>query len=492
MSQDLDTNSEPLNPTPSNPRVTLKFGGTSVQTAARWRRIRDIALARIERGERVLLVCSAVGGISNRLAGLLDLSTSDDDAEASLQTVRDIHLSLAGDLGLDGEALLAERLDRLTDLVRGIRLTGHVSARAHAEIMAHGELMSTTLGAAFLEAQGLSTTWMDARDLLQARPVPHRSESTSYLSAECAHDLDPALQARLEDATDVVITQGFIASNDDGHTVLLGRGGSDTSAAYLAARSGSARLEIWTDVPGLFSTNPKDVPDAFHIKNLSWDQAEALATLGAKVLHPRTLGPARSAGLPVHVRCTPSPHLSGTRIHGPACEPGVVGVTRRSGLGLMTMKRPSQWQSVGYMAEVASRFQANGLSMDLVSASPSLIHATVDMSAAPRSEKAIQRLLGELEEVCEPSWTPGLASVSLVGAALDRCLPDLSPALQTIGEHRVHMLAHGANGLHVTFVVAEEDARPLVRALHQALFESPEGPTLHQLQGQPAGREASA
>ena len=200
-------------------------------------------------------------------------------------------------------------------MANGIALVRELSDRTRARVMANGELMATEIGARFLKSQGVDVTWMDARDMLSAEDRG-ASAKASVLSATCSFAPDAALEKRLDASTPVVITQGFIARDSEGNTCLLGRGGSDTSAAYLGAKIRAKAIEIWTDVPGMFSANPRATPTARLIRALHYDEAQEIATSGAKVLHPRCLLPARQYQIPLYVYATQTPDLEGTLITG--------------------------------------------------------------------------------------------------------------------------------------------------------------------------------
>ena len=229
---------------------------------------------------------------------------------------------------VDVDRLLDEYLHELDQLIAGIRLVREVSVRVRVRIMALGELMSTRLGASYLNSVGVATEWMDARDMLLSTSRANRGRSRSYLSATCDHAADAALQQRMASVGKLVLTQGFIARNAQGETVLLGRGGSDTSAAYMAAKLQARRLEIWSDVPGMFTANPRVVPSARLLVALHYDEAQELASAGSTVLHPRCLSPLRSSGIPLFIRCTTHPQLEGTVISS-VTEEGEPQVTRR-------------------------------------------------------------------------------------------------------------------------------------------------------------------
>ena len=201
-----------------SPWVVLKFGGTSVSTRENWETIAGLVQARLDAGLRPVVAHSALSGISNALEKTLDDAVQGDPSEG-LALIRERHLSLAKDLGLDGEALLAERLHELEQLFAGVRLIKEVSVRVRVRVMALGELMSTCLGAAFLESQGLPARWMDARDLLTSRSRPGRNPASSYLSATCDYSYNEEMESKIAEHDGVVVTQGFIARNTSGETV---------------------------------------------------------------------------------------------------------------------------------------------------------------------------------------------------------------------------------------------------------------------------------
>ena len=210
--------------------VVMKFGGTSVSTATNWRTIVGLIRNRLDDGLKPLIVHSALRGISNELGSALDAAAS-GDYEGNLAALRDQHYRLADDLGVAGQALLEPIVQELERLLAGVRLIQEISPRLRARVLAMGELMSTTLGASWLEKCGLECEWLDARKMLTSEDRPHRPEARNYLSATCQFAADPRLQKLLASSGKVVLTQGFIASNSRGETVLLGREGSDTSAA---------------------------------------------------------------------------------------------------------------------------------------------------------------------------------------------------------------------------------------------------------------------
>jgi len=452
--------------------IVLKFGGTSVSTRSRWETIVRIARSHRDSGFRPLLVCSALSGISDRLEALADPET-DVPATTLLDRIRRQHLDLADDLGLNGANLLGETFTTLENRVDEIARTGRAHPQQQAEIMAMGELMSTRLGSAYLASAGLSAHWMDAREVLRAEDEAHVAPARRYLSATCAAYPDRVLQNHLagQDAG-VFITQGFIASNPVGETVLLGRGGSDTSAAYFAAKLEAERLEIWTDVPGMFTSNPRDIPSARLLRRLTYAEAQELATMGAKVLHPRCLAPVRRYGIPLHVRSTDTPDLEGTVISDdvPDDGPEVKAISSKDGVTVVSMETLGMWQQVGFLADVFQIFKHHGLSVDLVATSEANVTVTLDPMANALDPDVLDRLMHDLSAYCEPEIIGPCAVVSLVGRHIRSMLHELGPAFEVFDEQKVHLVSQAASDLNFGFVVDEEQSERLVRQLHGQLF----------------------
>jgi diaminopimelate decarboxylase/aspartate kinase len=466
--------SEPVDPPEGTPSwVVLKFGGTSVSSLDRWRTIRDTARERLASGRRLVVVCSALSQVSNRLEELLEEAGQGRDVSDGLAGLREVHESLAGDMGLDAEGLVGEVLGELEQILEGIRLTEEVTPRLRARVLSSGELMSSRLGAAWLAREGVPTSWQDARELLEAEADAHVAPERQYLSATCIHTFDPELDRRLRAVPEpVVLTQGFVARLPGGDTVLLGRGGSDTAAAYLAAKLGAEHLEIWTDVPGMFTANPHRVPDARLLLNLGYAEAGELASKGAKVLHPRSIVAAQAGEIPVHVRCTPDPSLVGTVISTSAVEEtGVKAVSERKGIVLVSMDVDGDWQGVGVIADITACFKAHDVSIDLLASSQTNLTVALDPRANYLEDEALEPLLSDLAEISDPHVIRPAAAVSLVGTGIRAILHQWASALELFEDEEVYLVAQSANDLSLTLVVDESSADRLVRRIHGRLFD---------------------
>ena len=454
--------------------VVLKFGGTSVASASNWSIIRELVRERLEEGARLLVVHSAVGGISNKLEKVM-VEATQGEHEPLLAEIIDRHLGLAADMGLDGQALLGDYLNELEQLLAGVRLVREVSPRVHAKIMAMGELLSTTLGAAYLNAEGIGTHWQDARESMCSIEVPGASERAAFLSATCEHNADPHLQAEFAARNGVILTQGFVARNNRDETVLLGRGGSDTSAAYFAGRLQAERLEIWTDVPGMFSADPRAVPGARLLQALRYEEAQEIASTGGSVLHPRSIAPVRRAAIPLWIRCTSRPDVTGTVIAQDAGDdaPRVKAISSRDGITLVSMETLGMWQQVGFLSEAFKCFSDLGLSVDLVSTSESNVTVTLDPSANSMDANMLGKLEQNLARLCRVRILQNVSVVSLVGQKIRAMLHEIGPALEVFQENHIHMLSQAASDLNLSFVVDQEQAARLVQKLHATLIKPP-------------------
>ena len=500
------------------PWVVLKFGGTSVATAERWRTILDLAAARRAEGARVVVVVSALAGVTDGLKALCTCASS--EREATLAKLVERHRELMAQMQL-ADATEAERwLASLQALVlplpsdeaavHGQELRGGAPAPGggshtawqsrgrgpsppryalgasprlsrgergyswQAAVQAHGELLSSSLGAVFLAANGLPAHWLDAREALLAREVPFLNERARALSAQVQADPDPAFADALAARGEVFITQGFIARDGDGHTVLLGRGGSDTSAAYFGALLHASRVEIWTDVAGMFSADPRQVPGARLLQRLDYDEAQEIATTGAKVLHARCISPCRRARVPLLIKDTRHPDFEGTVIGPlpPEVAPSVKAISSRRGITLVSMETSGMWQQVGFLADVFAAFKLHGLSVDLIGSAETNVTVSLDPTENLLDSDVIAALAADLAKVCRVKVIAPCAAVTLVGRGMRSMLHRLSGVLAEFGRERVHLISQSSNNLNLTFVVDEGMLDGLLPRLHELLIRA--------------------
>jgi bifunctional diaminopimelate decarboxylase / aspartate kinase len=452
------------------PWIVLKFGGTSVSNATNWHNIALVTRKRLAEGANVMIVHSAVSGITDRLERLLVAAVAGEH-EAALAAIESRHNELVAELGVGSSPQLEASFAELRHIAQGVSLMREVSDRTRARVMAHGELMATEIGSRFLRSQGIDVSWWDAREGLKAEERGASARS-SVLSATCNFAPDAPLAASLAARAKVVITQGFIASDSSGDTVLLGRGGSDTSAAYFAAKLRARRLEIWTDVPGMFSANPRSTPASRLLRELHYDEAQEIASSGAKVLHPRCILPVRVHGIPLYVYATQRPDFEGTHISVATADASakVKAVCVKKGITLVSMESPGMWHEVGFVADAFQVFKEQGLSVDLISTSETNVTVSLDPQANTLDANALETLVAELGKLCRVQLIGPCASVSLVGRNIRAILHRLGEAFEFFAEQKIHLVSQAANDLNFTFVVDEDQADRLVEQLHALLI----------------------
>ena len=465
-SQAVDT------PYPDSPWVVLKFGGRSVSTAENWAIVARLIRERLEEGVRPVVVHSALVGVSNALIALLDAAVAGGDTDDKLAKIRAQHDALARELGVDSK-MFDERFAALAQVIAGAKLIGEVSPRVHARVLANGELAATELGAAYLRSTGLDVAWLDIRDYLESATLRDQTERARFISARCDFSPDKALQERLAAVKGIVLSQGFIARNSQGETVLLGRGGSDTSGAYLAGKLEARRLEIWTDAPGFFSADPKAVPSARLIKSLHYREAQEIASAGGGILHPRSISPVRATGIPLYLKCTAHPEWEGSVIsNAPGNDqPQLKAISSRTGITLVSMESMEMWHQVGFLADAFNLFREHGISVDLISTSESNVTVSIDTVQNVTTPAAIEALADDLRKLCKVKIIGDCAAITLVGQRIRTILHELSPVLEVFQEQQVHLVTQAANDLNLTFVVSSEHAYRLVQHLHGLLVD---------------------
>jgi diaminopimelate decarboxylase/aspartate kinase len=463
-------------PYPESPWVVLKFGGRSVSTAANWAIIAKLIRERLAEGVRPVVVHSALVGVSNALIALLDTAVAGGATDDRLAKIRAQHDALAKELGLDPKMFDA-RFSTLAQVISGIKLIGEVSPRVHARVLANGELAATELGAAYLRKAGLDIAWLDIRDYLESTTLRDQTERARFISARCDFGPDADLQKRFTGTKGVILSQGFIARNADGETVLLGRGGSDTSGAYLAGKLEARRLEIWTDAPGFFSADPKAVPSARLIKSLHYREAQEIASAGGGILHPRSISPVRATGIPLYLKCTTHPEWEGSVISNAPNDdqPQLKAISHRSGITLVSMESMEMWHQVGFLADAFNVFREHGISVDLISTSESNVTVSIDTAQNVTTAAAIEALANDLRKLCKVTIIGDCAAVTLVGQRIRTILHELTPVLEVFQEQQVHLVTQAANDLNLTFVVSSEHAYRLVQHLHGLLVGKFEG-----------------
>lgn len=453
--------------------IVLKFGGTSVADPNSWKSIAKMCVEHAQNGLRPFIVCSALSGVSDLLSRLSTHALQNTHAEI-LEEIKNRHVKFAHALSLNAAEILAEDFAELNRLALGVSLTRETSAALQARMMAFGELMLTRIAAHYLQQQKLSTAWLDARELLQSTDLSGVGPDKNFLVAICHYEPDSVLQKKLSVMPEtILITQGFIASNAKKQTVLLGRGGSDTSAAYFAAKLQAVRCEIWTDVPGIYTANPKVVPTARLLRTLHFDEAREIASAGAKVLHPYCLDPVAEYGIPLCIRCTPHPEWEGTLISKdvPLVESQVKAISVKTGIVIVSMETAMMWHQVGFLSKIFGCFEHQGISVDLIATSENNVTVSLDSNRYIYSTEQLEALKKELQQYCMVKMIAPCAAVSLVGRNIRSILHKIAHVLEVFKEKNVYLLSQATNDLNLTLVIDEAESNELLHQIHALLFE---------------------
>ena len=452
--------------------LVMKFGGTSVGTGERIAGVAELVAGRLSEGPFV--VVSAMGGVTDSLLALSRAAREGDRAaaDAALATLGERHLAAIEALGLAPEAAAALReevareLARLGGLATGVALLGELSARTSDAICAAGEILSAALAAAALEKCGVATARVDPREWMATDAGYGGAVPDEAATAErVARVLLPARAAGK-----VVVTGGFVGAAPDGSTTTLGRGGSDFSAALLGAAlhdSGAPveSIEIWTDVDGILTSDPRLVPAARIIPEVGYAEAAELAFFGAKVLHPATIRPAVTRGIPVRVRNSFRPSAPGTTVRAEAPGNGVRAVAMRSGVAALFVGSPRMLLAHGYAARVFAVFEKHAVPVDVIATSEVSISITVDAKAP------LDALARDLSAFAEVEILRDLAVLSVVGRKLRSTAGVAARVFAAIGDINVVLISQGASETNLTFVVEAKDAPEALRRLHRELFE---------------------
>ena len=444
--------------------IVMKFGGSSLADAGCMRQVGALVRERIDLAP--LVVLSAVGGTTDVLFVMARSAREGDlaAAMASLASLGARHRRLAEEL-FEGSVpeevctALADHLEELGLRLRGIALLGELSPRSLDSITAFGERLSSLIFAHWIQAPCVDARQVLITDALfgEAQPKPEQ------IRARAAERIQPLLGPGL-----AVVTQGYIGGTVDGLTTTLGRGGSDYSAALFGAALGARELQIWTDVEGVLTCDPRIVPEAQPIAELSFAEAAELAAFGAKILHPATIQPAVEADIPVTVRHTQRPEGDFTTITGRvATGRPVTALASRAGLTVLTVSSTRMLQQPGFLAKLFDVFARHRVSVDLVATAEVSVSLTVD------ADVPLEPLLEELDAIATVSVVRDRALVAVVGERLKVTSGLAGRIFSALGDLNVEMISMGANEINLSMVVAAADAPRALVQLHHALMEPP-------------------
>ena len=450
----------------------MKFGGTSVANFEAITRAIFIVGGRLDR--KPVVVVSALSKVTDLLYRISDAAAARNASEARnlMSELRTRHVNLASDLLEQSPALKENAVarvnsicDSLEELVNAVCAVGELSDRNKAIIISNGELLSSTIICYTMNAKGIRTGFIDARKMMVT--------NDSYLKGEPIVDeiaaRVPGAVAQAYEGMNAVITQGFIASNMAGEQTVLGRGGSDYSASLIGMAVDAERIEIWTDVDGVRSADPRKVKNTKYLEKISFEEAAEMAHFGAKVLHPLTIEPAVKKNIPLYVLNSMNPSGKGTAIlRNELIEDGVKSVSFKENIKVINIFSMKMINTSGFLRRVFEIFSENKVSVDLISTSEANISVTVDAG------EKIDRLVEQLSEFCDVIVDDDKAQVSVIGKNIVRLNGMLKKTFAPLKRTNVYMISQGASFVNISFVVDREELTEVVQDLHDHLFDNPE------------------
>lgn len=434
--------------------IVMKFGGTSVGSAEMMGRVTEIVKSQKHRNP--ILVVSAFNGVTNQL---IKLANDASGGKASLDEIRAKHFNLIKDAGLDPSMVSAE-LAELESIVSGISILKELTPRTLDAVMSFGERMSAKIIAAYMSKNGLRAKAYNSYEMGLVT-------NSEFGNAEVLPETEANLQNFSKNLKGhIPVVTGFIAKSRNGEMTTLGRGGSDYTASIVGAALGAEEIQIWTDVNGIMTADPKIVEDAVSIESISYEEASELAFLGAK-LHPKTILPAVKKGIPVRVLNTFNPSSKGTTILRNAGRANCIkSIVCRRNVKVINIHSPRMLLAHGFLHRIFEVFDRLGISVDMISTSEVNVSLTLD------DRYDTDRLVEELNGIGDVDVRDNRASISLVGLEVGGNSDILGRVFSNLGAMNINteMLSSGASEINESFVVREEDADDVIRILHNAFF----------------------
>lgn len=446
--------------------IVVKFGGTSVGDAAAIQRTAEIVRSKLPRDP--IVVVSALGGATNALLAVGEQSAKGHliGALRGVETLRDRHLreceALLGDSDEASEIAgeLSAMFDELAHLAEALSTLGHVTPRSLDAIAAHGEQLSANLVAAYFRKVGIDAEYVDPRTVMTTDDKFMEAEPQTDAIAQHAREiLQPMVQSKR-----VPVMGGFVGSTANGVTTTLGRGGSDYSASLVGAALNAEAIEIWTDVDGMLTADPRVVEGSLLIEQIRFDEASELASFGAKVLHPNTIAPAVRLGIPVFVYNSRNPAGKGTRITFDAPHRPVSAIAGKTDITVVKVTAARMLLAHGFLRRVFEIFDRHKTSVDVVATSEVSVSVTIDDSSQ------LDSLLVELRDLGDVSIERNRGIIAIVGAGICDAGGAMGRALMALGEVRIHMMSLSATGINLTVIVDADAVKPAMRRLHREFF----------------------
>lgn len=444
--------------------IVCKFGGTSVADAGAIKRAAAIVRGRVLR--QPIVVVSALAGVTNALLAIAEQASSGQLIAAirGVEELRARHLKdceqLLGREDGDVAAEVGSTFDELAALAEALNTLGHTTPRSQDAIAAIGERCASLIVVGAFRKCGLNAVHVEARDVIRTDAQYTRAEpKLDTIAALAREHVLPKVRAG-----EIPVMGGFVGATDKGITTTLGRGGGDYSAALVGAALQVEAIEIWTDVDGMLTADPRVVQGAKLIEEIRFDEAAELASFGAKVLHPSTITPAVKVGIPVYIFNSRNPEGKGTRITFDAPRRPVTAIAGKTGVTILRVRTTRMLLAHGFLREIFDVFARHRTSVDVVATSEVSVSLTVD------DVSHLDDLVHELSLLGDVSLDRNRGIVALVGADLGTSSPTMARALTALGELHVHMLSLSATGINLTMLVDGDAVPEAMRRLHEAFF----------------------
>lgn len=448
--------------------LVMKFGGTSVGSAQRMEQILELVTAS-KRKSPPVVVLSAMSGVTNLLIEGAERALKRDleGATKCLSLIEEKHAQAIEALFKDQETInqlkseIHAKLDELKVLYKGVSYLGELSKRSLDAISGVGELLSSRVVANLANSRGLKAEWIDAREFLltddtfgKANPLWDKTETAAK------QKILPLLNEGK-----IVITQGFIGATEAGVSTTLGRGGSDYSASVIGVALDAEEIQIWTDVDGMMSADPRVVHEAQVLDNVSFQEASELAYFGAKVLHPLTIKPAVEKDIPVRILNTFNPTAPGTLITAKAESSDTIrAVAAKKSITAIFLTSPRMLMTHGFLVQVFSVFDRFKMPIDLISTSEVSVALTVD------SKDGIDDLIAELSTYGDVQIMDDVAIISVVGRQFREQSGIAGRVFRALTDINIMVISGGASDINLNFVVSTADADKCVKQLHAEFF----------------------
>jgi len=451
--------------------VVMKFGGTSVEDPTAIRRTATIVAGRVALGKQPVVVVSAMAKVTDQLLRAAETAVQGDRAGALAisSRLRSQHRDTAAALVKDSAALtdlIDKKFDSLDEILRGLAALHELTPRISDLIVSYGEVLSSRIVAAAFQEQGIDAAHADARQIIITDSQFQKAiPQDALIEKRSQEKLLPILAQE-----QVPVMGGFIASNEAGIATTLGRGGSDFTAALIGGALQAETIEIWTDVDGIMTADPRVCPDALRVKIISFEEAAELANFGAKVLHPATILPAVKKNIPVLVLNSRNAACEGTRITSlaPHCKSPFKSISVKKKLSIIDVVASRMLMTHGYMKSIFDIFDKHQCPVDMVCTSEVSVSLTVD------SNEKLPAIAADLGRLADVKYEGKKALLCLVGDDIRGHSGIAAQVFTAIRNINVRMISQGASEINMSFMIEEDQADEAVRSLHATFFQDPD------------------